>query len=238
MTQSRQPKGVPVGGQYAANSHDEAPDLMPGYTYSQHDTDMAGNPFTHMSIGETKGAISASEEVPLRVRSFRFEGKKKIVSLTPSTKYDDWDEPSSRAAFLAQKEHMLATVERVRDHRDWLRSEQHPMYVVTLTRSVTDPLTEEREIRTLDVEFINPRGIPNRTQAIQQAVEESVNFREYEDAEAYFHESGKEYEDAMGDYAVMQERDENLRAFLGDDYPTYVLGTMSETIEYRTEHHD
>ena len=231
--QKRTPAGVPTGGEFAANSHDEARPILPGYTYEERKT-VSGAPAEHMQIGESRSARTSSEYAPLTVESFRFKDGTKVVMLTPGDKYADWDDYESRATFLAQSSEMRGTVERVNNYRDWLRRKEHPLYVVTLAHSVKDPVTHEYQERTMEVAFINPSTVPDRIDGIVRAVETARTFEEYEDERDYAYQSGKEHEDAIGEYHELQEERDNLHAFLGEEeYQKYVNG-IGPGVRYET----
>lgn len=231
MSQTRQPKGVPVGGQYAENTHDEATALLDGYTRVERTTDYSGKTFRHFAVGECRSA-TPNEKPDFSVQGIRFEKGTRVVMLAPEKPGVIWEDPVFRAPYLAADSYLGASVQRVDDHRDFVSRTVSPCYVVEITRSVKDPVTHEYEHRTFKQEFVNPAGIPSRSDAIYVAVERAIEFESYEDEDDYVAQSDREYEDAVNDYHELRDRTEELRTFLGDEYDHYVHGTVPAGSRY------
>lgn len=235
MSQSRQPKGVPTGGQFAPSSHEEASPLLADYAYEERTTDSQGEPFGQMAVGESRGAIRNDEPQGLSVRHFRFENGERIVTLVPETKHDSLESYESRALRFAHESYVLATVKRERDFPDWRTKKIYPLYVVTLERSVKNNQGEYDHL-TFEQEFVNPRGIPGRADAILVAAETATEYERYRDEEDYIYQSDREPEDAAADYAELHDRATDLRAFLGDEaYEEIVKGKTPEGVRYEIE---
>lgn len=232
---SRQPKGIPIGGQFAASSHDEASSSLPDYTHKEHTTDFSGVPFDHMGIGEERGAVTDKMPRGLNVEGIRFEGGERIIEVSPEGEHDSLDNYESRALYAASNSHMLASVERRPNYHDWRTKTTSPLYVVTLSLSKKQDDGTYRS-STYEQEFVNPRGIPDRASAILAAAESAVEFEKYTDADDYAAQSDKEHEDAIADHDDLRERAENLRALLGDeDYDFVVFGKNPDTARYETK---
>lgn len=239
MTQNRTPKGVPTGGEFAANSHDEAPATLPGYTYEQRSEYPGGEPVEHMEIGEVRDAVD--HEFPfelLDTRAVDTDGEFSGIEFTVRPKDDrtSWISYEDRASQISALPGINATVERVRNHRDWLRQKEHPLYVVNLSRDVYDPNTGKTTTKTLHAEFVNPYGIPTKEDAMQALAENACAYEEeYADEDDYIAQSGREYEDALSDYRDMQERAEDTKDFLGDDLYKVLTTGDSPGVHYKIE---
>lgn len=234
MTQNRTPKGVPTGGEFAANAHDEARPLMPGYTYEQRSEYPGGEPVEHMEIGEVRDA--APHESPFELLDTRVDDDDITFVLHPKTAGTSWVSLEDRASNISAMPNIKATVERANNHRDWLRQKEHPLYLVTMTQDVYDPNTGETTAKSVTAEFVNPYGIPTKEDAMLALAENASAYEEeFSDLDDYVARSDREPEDAAVEHQEMQERAENLKDFLGDDLYRVITFGDSRRVHYETE---
>ena len=133
MSTQRQPKGIPVGGQYAENQHDEAGASLSATATVDHDT--------LMEIGETR-EMPVSQYGIENVSAERDEdtGKETVtVRVTNPDPYNEltYTDDEDRAHLLAAADGVTATATRVEPKHEGAWTGEHYEYEVTLENPYT-----------------------------------------------------------------------------------------------------
>lgn len=239
--QKRQPSGVPVGGQFDSNSHDEAG----GALAVSHDT--------LMEIGETRDMpVTDIEFGEVTVTRDENDGIEHVSVIVPNDQWGhsrDYDSDEDRVQFLAHYDGVTGSAKRIEPQErsgGWAAAYD---YEVTLTNPYTDETitetwgtgsseTHERTPRAADVlhsMVSDAAGVHGRS------FDEWCDEMGYEDEEP---ESDEDY-DAINEgtfdpkakyrktYDACVEIDTKLQSFLGRRYDDYMWGNYDDSSSLR-----
>jgi hypothetical protein len=219
----RQPAGIPVGGQFAANEHDEAGGSL------------SVNHETLMRMGETREMPVSRIDFGDTTVTEDEDGKEHVSVVVPADQWGnerDYDSDEDRVQFLAHYDGVTGSATRITpNERGGERTPAYD-YEVKLTNPHTgETITTNWGTVSSDSHERTPRAADVLHSMVSDAA--SVNGRDFgewrEDmgyepdyeAESYGEDPHAKY---RGIYDACVESEEKLQAFLGDRYDDYMWG--------------